>query len=153
MKPRRLPKNLLSPSAGWGRRIVGVLLLGVMLSGFSGAVWHNVATEHVLCDEHERVEHRDSHVDDTLNHQQHATHQEAPVHDDQTPEPHDDSCEVHFWLGSSSVPLPDVSASLLDLPPPAEGREVATSPVHVGTYSPIEILHVSPGLSPPSSLV
>ena len=137
----------------WTHRCVALVLLGVLLSGFWGSIWHNVATEHVFCDEHAQVEHRDTHVADSPEKHRHAQAQHAPGEHDDSPDPHDETCELHFWLTSSSVPMPDVHASLLNLPPPTGGLEVATTPIAVGTYTPIDIIHVSPGLSPPSGLV
>jgi len=137
----------------WTHRCVALVLLGVLLSGFWGSIWHNLATEHVFCDEHAQVEHRDTHVSDSTDQHQHAQEHHAPGEHDKAPEHHDGSCELHFWLASSSVPVPDVHASLLNLPPPTGGLEVAATPVTVGSYTPIDIIHVSPGLSPPSGLV
>jgi hypothetical protein len=138
---------------GWTHRCVALVLLGVLIAGFWGSIWHNVATEHVFCDEHAQVEHRDTHVADSPVQHLHTEPQHAPGEDNDAPDHHDGSCELHFWLASSSVPMPDVHASLLNLPPPAAGLEVAATPLTVGTYTPIDILHVSPGLSPPSGLV
>lgn len=137
----------------WTHRCVALALLGVLLSGFWGSVWHNVATEHVFCDEHAQVEHRDTHAADSAYQHQHAEEQHAPAEHDDSPDHHDGSCELHFWLASGSVPMPDVHTSLLNLPPPAEALQVASTPHDVGTYEPIDIIHVSPGLSPPSGLV
>ncbi|MGM0557109.1 MAG: hypothetical protein ACQEVA_12070 [Myxococcota bacterium] len=136
----------------WVRVVVAISLTLLMLNGVIGAVAHVVLVDHVYCETHQEVEHagdhdvRDSGSTDVL------AHTETPI-DHEDPTSDDNPCELHMWLNDASVPMPDVHASLLDLPPPAEGLELEATPTEIGTYQPIDILHVSPGLSPPSGLV
>jgi hypothetical protein len=139
-----------------GSRLLRVAVATVMalliLNGVLGAVAHVVLVDHVYCETHQEVEHAGDHENHVDGDKTVVAHAEAPV-DHEEPTSDENHCELHMWLGSASVPMPDVRASLLDLPPPADGLELPTTTPAVGTYQPIDILHVSPGHSPPSGLV
>ena len=122
----------------------------VLLCGMLGSGIHTVLVEHVWCQTHAKVEHGDDHTTADVETRSHAEPSEPAPADD---EPTDQNCDLHLWAQATSVPMPPIHASLLNLPPPAAGLERPTADLDGRSYTPIDILHVSPGLSPPSGLV
>lgn len=126
-----------------------VIVLSMLLMQMLGAALVHVSlTEHTYCASHQAFEHADE-DGDTLEHDAHAS-LSAPAH-----APSDDSdtsgesCDYLTWLQGPTVPLPELHASLLNLPPPAES--VAARPLTAQAHvpSPIDLLRLSPGHSPP----
>ena len=125
--------------------VVSMLLLQVL----GAALVHLSLAEHTYCESHQAFEHA-AETGGTVEHGAHAgiSDAEHAPSDDSTPG--DESCDYLTWLQGPSVPLPELHASLLDLPPPAEpiAARPLTAQAHVP--SPIDLLRLSPGHSPPA---
>lgn len=127
-----------------------VLLLSVLLvQALGAALVHVTLTEHTYCESHQAFEHADE-DGSIVEHGAHAS-VTAPEHHapNENPDPNGESCDYLTWLQGPSVPLPELHASLLNLPPPAETIAVQSFERRDDVPSPIEILRLSPGLSPP----
>lgn len=129
-------------------KAVVVVLSVLLVQALGAALVHVTLTEHTYCESHQAFEHAD---DDgqTVEHAQNASvaHERPAPSDDSDQD--GESCDYLTWLQGPSVPLPELHASLLNLPPPA--KTVAVQPLvrQVDILSPIDILRLSPGLSPP----
>ncbi len=130
-------------------KAVVVILSVLLVQALGAALVHVTLTEHTYCESHQAFEHADENGE-TVEHSERAS-----VTDDAHPMPSDDSdqngesCDYLTWLQGPTVPLPELHASLLNLPPPA--KTVAAQPLvrRVDVPSPIDILRLSPGHSPP----
>lgn len=134
-------------------------LVLLLLNGLLGTVAHVILVDHVYCETHQEVEHAGEHTSAQSAHAAQGDLQDvaqAPIsaHADTPLAPQspaeDDPCELHLWLNQTAVPLPDLHASLLDLPPPADYADPTLPLPRVDILPPIDTLHVSPGHSPPA---
>ena len=129
-------------------RAVALLVCALLVQTLGAAVIHVTLTEHVYCDSHQAFEHADD--DGQVVHGAHAevsdTHH-LPSDDSDNSE---ESCDWFTWLKGPSVPLPQVHAALLNLPPPADAATTGAPTHHALIPSQIDLLRLSPGHSPPA---
>jgi len=139
---RQKSRGVLSKAAALSVCLVLVLEMGA-------ALVHVTLVRHIWCENHHAFEHADA--------------TDAAVHDDGRahtvdPKKHppargrgrsDRSCPMLVMLHGPSVPVPQIGAALLNLPPPSPVAIVRPIDVRTHVPSPIEILRFSPGLSPP----
>ena|SRR5690554_2449495 len=135
-------------------RTIAVLVCLILGQTLAAALLHTVLVDHIWCETHQDFEHLsdDSDVDDSVEHaQQNAevpTDAQHPEDKKRTP---DNLCFYLTSLHGPAVPLPSIHASLLNLPPPAEVGSDDAHPTGDPAILPrqIDMLHESPGLSPP----
>jgi hypothetical protein len=124
-------------------------VLGLLLfQALGAALLHVSVVEHTYCESHQAVEHLDE-SGDSPEHSAHARlddHHDLP---DDDPGPTDESCDWLTWLQGPSVPLPQVQAELLDLPPPAAADTMRPMAEGALLPPPIDLLRLAPGHSPP----
>ncbi|QDG51412.1 hypothetical protein FIV42_11865 [Persicimonas caeni] len=120
----------------------------LLVQALGAALVHVSLTEHTYCESHQAFEHADE-DGNSVEHTQNAsvTHERPAPADN--PDQNGESCDYLSWLQGPTVPLPELHASLLNLPPPAETIAVHPLVRRTDVPSPIEILRLSPGLSPP----
>jgi hypothetical protein len=138
-------------------KAVVVFLSVLLVSAVGAALVHVTETEHAYCESHRSFEHADENGQ-SLEHQlsgQQALEQDAHAQltdgDEHLPpdDSSDESCDWLTWLQGPSVPLPELHASLIDLPPPADTLAAAPLAQQANIPSQIDLLRLSPGHSPP----
>jgi hypothetical protein len=134
-------------------KAVVVFLSALLVSALGAALVHVTETEHAYCESHKSFEHADE-TGELIGHGEHADTTHAQVSDGDAYPPTDDpdsdeSCDWLTWLQGPSVPLPELHASLLDLPPPAHTLAVRPLAQQAHVPSQIDLLRLSPGHSPP----
>ncbi len=133
-------------------KAVAVLVSLLLFQALGAAIVHVTLVQHVWCENHHVFEHADT--------------TDAGVHDDgrahvvdmqkHPPTRKDGSsgktCHFLTWLHGPTVTMPRVHISLLNLPPPAEPDAARPLSACDDDLSPIAILRLSPGHSPPVTL-
>lgn len=131
-------------------KAVAVLLCAVLLQTLGAALVHVALVEHIWCENHQVFEH--------------ASTTDAAVHDDGRAhmidlekhppkgdhDPGDKECHALCWLHGPAVPVPDLNPTLINLPPPAELPAARPLSEQAHISSPIDLLRLAPGHSPPA---
>lgn len=153
-------------------RTVAVLVCLILGQTLAGALLHTMLVDHIWCETHQDFEHVEGDLDTSGQHAEqanaesddtrHAANEDAsnqdfsheqpsnkhhPGDDKRTP---DSLCYYLTSMHGPAVPLPSIYASLLNLPPPTEVGTASPLPGNLAILPrQIELLHESPGLSPP----
>jgi hypothetical protein len=131
----------------WLSKVVVVFLSMLLVSALGAALVHVSEAGHTYCESHQSFEHADE-AGQLIDHDARAQASDGDA--DLPTDDSDESCDVLTWLHGPSVPLPELHASLIDLPPPAHTLAVRPLAQQALIPSQIDLLRLSPGHSPPA---